>query len=326
MRLKTYTAATTAEAMSLVRRDMGDDAIIVSTQRAADGRGARVTAALELLGTNVAALATEQDNEQHDVAKAIRQALAYHGTPARLTERLVDTATALSLEDPMAAFAGALEASFEFAPIPDIHQDVPAMLVGPPGAGKTVTVAKLAARAILAGRSAGLITTDTQRAGGIEQLAAFTRILNIELRTAHTTADLRKGVADRLAEDGPLYIDTPGTNPFSDSEMDHLSGLIRVAKAEPVLVLPAGGDAMEAAEIASSFADIGATRLLVTRLDMVRRVGGILAAADAARLKFCDVSITPYVADGLSAVNALSLARLIMPHSVETSFRTEASS
>ena len=200
------------------------------------------------------------------------------------------------------------------------------MLVGPPGAGKTVTVAKLAARAILAGRSAALITTDTQRAGGVEQLAAFTRILNIQLKTAHTTAELRRTVADRLAEDGPLYIDTPGTNPFSDSEMDHLSGLIRVAKAEPVLVLPAGGDAMEAAEIASSFADIGATRLLVTRLDMVRRVGGILAAADAARLKFCDVSITPYVADGLSAVNALSLARLIMPHSVETSFRTEASS
>ena len=325
MRLKTYTAATTAEAMSLVRLDMGDDAIIVNTQRGADGRGARVTAAQELLGTNVQTLAIEQDNEKHDVAKTIRQALTYHGAPARLTERLVDTSTATGLEDPLAAFAGALEVTFEFAPIPNIRQDVPAMLVGPPGAGKTVTVAKLAARAILAGRSAALITTDTQRAGGVEQLAAFTRILNIQLKTAHTTAELRRTVADRLAEDGPLYIDTPGTNPFSDTEMDRLGGLIAVAKAEAVLVLPAGGDAMEAAEIASSFADIGATRLLVTRLDMVRRVGGILAAADAARLKFCDVSITPYVADGLSAVNALSLARLIMPHSAETSYRSEAS-
>jgi flagellar biosynthesis protein FlhF len=326
MRLKTYTAATTAEAMNLVRQDMGDEAIIVSTQRAARGSGARVTAALELIGTNVAALATEQDNEKHDVAKTIRQALNYHGTPARLGERLVDTATALGMDDPMAAFAGALEAGFEFAPIPEIGEDVPVILVGPPGAGKTVTVAKLAARAILAGRCAGLITTDTQRAGGIEQLAAFTRILNIELKTAHATADLRRAVAERLIGTGPLYIDTPGTNPFSDSEMDHLGGLIVEAKAEPVLVLPAGGDAMEAADIASSFADIGATRLLVTRLDMVRRVGSILAAADAARLKFCDVSITPYVADGLSPINALSLARLIMPHSAETSFRTEASS
>ncbi|PIR17362.1 MAG: GTP-binding protein, partial [Elusimicrobia bacterium CG11_big_fil_rev_8_21_14_0_20_64_6] len=47
MRLKTYTAPTTAEAMAIVRRELGDQAIIVSTQKDADGRGARVTAALE---------------------------------------------------------------------------------------------------------------------------------------------------------------------------------------------------------------------------------------------------------------------------------------
>ncbi len=326
MRLKTYTAPTTAEAMNLVRQDMGDEAIIVGTQRGAGGRGARVTAALEWLGGTVTALATEQDNEQHDVAKTIRQALNYHGTPARLSQRLVDAAMALGIDDPMTAFAGALEASFQFAPIPEVRQNLPAMLIGPPGAGKTVTVAKLAARAILAGGSAGLITTDTQRAGGIAQLAAFARILNLDLKTAHTAADLRAAVAGRLVGNGPLYIDTPGTNPFSDTEMDHLGGLVAVAGAAPVLVLPAGGDAMEAADIASSFADIGATRLLVTRLDMVRRVGGILAAADAARLKFCLVSITPYVADGLSPVDALSLARLIMPHSAETPYGAETPS
>jgi len=66
MRLKTYTAATTAEAMSLVRQDMGEEAIIVSTQRAADGHGTRVTAALETTAGNVAHLATEQDNEKPD--------------------------------------------------------------------------------------------------------------------------------------------------------------------------------------------------------------------------------------------------------------------
>ena len=49
MRLKSYTAATMAEAMSLVRRELGDDAIIVSTQRAATGKGVRITAALEQL-------------------------------------------------------------------------------------------------------------------------------------------------------------------------------------------------------------------------------------------------------------------------------------
>lgn len=96
--------------------------------------------------------------------------------------------------------------------------------------------------------------------------------------------------------------------------MDSLDQLVRAAGAEPVLVLAAGGDAMEAADIAASFAAIGVGRLVVTRLDMARRLGSLLAAADAARLTFCDVSATPHIADGLSPINPVSLARLIMPH------------
>ncbi len=50
MRLKTFNAPTLAEAMEAVRAEMGDDAIIVSTQRGAEGGGARVVAALEDVG------------------------------------------------------------------------------------------------------------------------------------------------------------------------------------------------------------------------------------------------------------------------------------
>ena len=325
MRLKTYTAATMAEAMDLVRQDMGEEAIIVGTRRGARSRGARVTAALET-AAGITLPASEQDNEKPDVPKTIRQALSYHGTPRRLAERLVEAAVERKSDDVIIAFAGALEAAFSFAPLPEVHAEKPAMLIGPPGAGKTVTVAKLAARAILAGRTVEMITTDTRRAGGVEQLAAFTRILRLELETADDAQALGRTVAARSGNT-PLYIDTAGTNPFSDTEMESLGQLIAAAGAEPVLVLAAGSDAMEAADIASSFADLGATRLLVTRLDMARRVGSILAAADAARLKFCDVSITPYVADGLSAINPVSLARLIMPHAGKTAaptYRTEA--
>ena len=52
-------------------------------------------------------------------------------------------------------------------------------------------------------------------------------------------------------------------------------------------------------------------------MDMARRLGGVLAAADAARLPFCDVGISPGIADGLGAVNPLSLARLLLPGAPE---------
>ena len=96
--------------------------------------------------------------------------------------------------------------------------------------------------------------------------------------------------------------------------MDHLEALASVARAENIVVIAAGGDAMETADIAAEFASIGAKRMVVTRLDMTRRLGSILTAAHAGRLSLSDVSITPGVAEGINPINPVSLARLIMPY------------
>lgn len=58
------------------------------------------------------------------------------------------------------------------------------MLVGPPAVGKTVTVAKLAARAVMARKPVMLVTMDTRRAGAVDQLAAFARVLKVDLGEA----------------------------------------------------------------------------------------------------------------------------------------------
>ena len=47
MRLKTYCAGSMAEAMHLVRKDMGRDAIIVATHQEKPGSEVQITAALE---------------------------------------------------------------------------------------------------------------------------------------------------------------------------------------------------------------------------------------------------------------------------------------
>lgn len=326
MRLKTYTAPTTAEAMAIVRRELGDQAIIVSTQKDADGRGARVTAALENAPEPLLD-AAEAPAEPVNVTETVRQALGYHGTPPRLAERLAATAGALDVADATLAFAGAVDAGFSFRPLPEVEIGRPTMLVGPPGGGKTVTTAKLAARATIAGHRIGVVTTDTYRAGGFDQLAAFTRIMKIDLKSVSGPEALETIV--RGFDPGiPIYVDTQGVNPFDAGEMAALRALIAAAAAEPVLVLAAGGDAMEMAETASAFAALGANRLVVTRLDMARRLGGLLAAADAARMTIADVGITPHVAGGLATINPVSLARMILPHTADetSSAKTKAPS
>lgn len=313
MRLKSYSAASMAEAMALVREELGDDAIIVSTQRASGGQGVRITAALE---------ETTSDDEIHEVlsggvpspvADTVRDQLVYHGLPPRLIERLVKATRAVDTADPTMACAGALDEVFTFAPLPERQAPRPFMLVGPPGAGKTITVAKLAARARLAGRSVGVISADTVRAGALEQLHAFTSILDIDLQKARGADALRELLDGSTLIHDLVFVDTPGINPFNGGDVAYLRTLIEAVDVEPVLVMAAGGDPVEATELAEVFAHLGATRLLATRLDMTRRMGAVLGAADVGQFMICEVSINPHVANGLCPISPVSMARLLVP-------------
>ena len=56
-------------------------------------------------------------------------------------------------------------------------------------------------------------------------------------------------------------------------------GRLGVSNARIMAVLPAGIDAWEAAEFAAGYAGFGATGMIATKLDMARRLGGVLSAA-----------------------------------------------
>ena len=101
--------------------------------------------------------------------------------------------------------------------------------------------------------------------------------------------------------------------PLSEDELEEIGALIAASGAEPVLVLAAGGDARESAMLAEAFGPLGAGRLLLTRLDLARRLGSLLAAADAARLRFSSVSTAPGAAAALVPLNPVSLSRLLLP-------------
>ncbi|MBT3660294.1 MAG: hypothetical protein HN540_11080 [Rhodospirillaceae bacterium] len=322
MRVKTYTAETTVAAMSMVRGELGDEAIMVSTRTGSDGSTC-VTAAIDPV------LPANEDIEEREplvfpdeTEATIRQALAYHGVPPWLSSRLAKAAAAVEAQSPKSTAAtclgAALDEYFSFPPLEDDWPEGPLLLVGPPGSGKTITAAKLCARERVANRHVGVLTADTKRAGGVEQLAAFTRILDIELGTTPTPDDLGQALSADVLKGKRVIIDTPGCNPYDEKEMGDLLALCEAAGGSVVLTLPAGGDPMEAADMARAYADIGAKCMIVTRMDITRRYGGLLAAADGAGLNFADVSISAQVADGLIPLSPLALARLLMPHTEET--------
>jgi flagellar biosynthesis protein FlhF len=199
-----------------------------------------------------------------------------------------------------------------FANLAERRDGQPLLLAGPPGAGKTLAAAKLAARAVLAGQTVRLITTDTGSAGAVEQLTAFARPLKLTVETAEGPAGLAAVIAKRRAALPTMtLIDTQGVNPYDSVELAGLAAQIVAAKADPILVLGAGGDARECGEMAEIFARIGCTRLLVTRLDLARRLGGVLSAA-LTGLALAETGASPIVAHGLQPLTPDALARLLV--------------
>lgn len=316
MRLRTLLAPTMAQAMDMLRRELGEDAIIVSSETSE--HGVKLVAAIEEVDDELptvgqVAIDTYGHASDEDPIDLVHEALMAHGLPNRLLERLIDASFLVGADDPLEALAGALAGTFNFKPL-SIEKRVnqPLMLVGAPGAGKTVGVAKLAFRAIMAGRSVRLITTDTIRAGGIEQLDAFARLMKLPLQTAETERQLAR-LVEAAAPADYILIDTPGVNPYAPRDMAEIQGMAKAIAVEPLLVMAGGGDVVDAMEQALEFARLGINRVLVTRLDMVRRLGSMLAAADAAEIAFADYSMTPSVADGLSPLDPIGLARMLMP-------------
>lgn len=314
-----------SDAMRQIKETLGEDAIIVSSRD--EPGGVRVTAAIEQVNPDAdkpqeslrketpahSAGAQAPEIEDPDlIAERVTDTMLRHRVPASVTDKVVSTLMTLPAGNTETTLARALGKIFGFRDL-GIHTkaNTPLMLVGAPGAGKTLMTAKLAAKQVMDGGMPAIFTTDTARAGGVEQLKAFLDIMKVPLHVAPTAVELRAQLAD-LPQDSQIIIDTGGLNPFDAHEMKELARMMAVQKMEAALVMPAAIDSEESAEIAMTFEILGVTRLIPTRLDFARRLGGLLSAAERAALSFACASHTAQVANGTLALTPDILARLLL--------------
>ena len=185
------------------------------------------------------------------------------------------------------------------------------MLVGLPGAGKTVTTAKLATKAVMNGNKINIISTDNVRAGGIQQLEAFTKILKIDLICAQDGHSLKEAIAAGTPQCQTI-IDCAGGNPFKKSDYIRQKDLISSTEAKVIMLLADGTDPLEAADLAQAYSELGAEGLIGTRIDLAKRHGSLITAAVSGNLDVYGMGVGPSVTDGLEQLNPVSLARLLL--------------
>jgi flagellar biosynthesis protein FlhF len=160
-------------------------------------------------------------------------------------------------------------------------------LVGPTGAGKTTTIAKLAARWTMrhGSQDLALVSTDAYRIGAREQLMTYARILGASVHSANSGQELAR-VLEGLKSKKLVLIDTAGMGPRDVRLSEQLAALAQGAKgAEFLLALPAQGEGLALEEIIRAFAQVKPTACIITKLDEAASLGAVISTTLRHKLK-----------------------------------------
>ena len=285
MHVKRFYEQSVCEALAAAREELGPDALVLSTEMvsASGWRGLMGRRTVALTAAVERPEAAEVLSEDRPVAPP-RRHLKLDPSRANLMARL----TAAGLDE---ALAQAVVARFseaecrglaepairkalaeELTPMSghDAEYAPYEVFIGPPGVGKTTTIAKIAAQARAAqGRSLGLIAADAFRAGAVEHLRSYATVIGAPFRVARSAAELDRALA---ATRHSVLIDTAGRSPNDRHVHDILETLGRKRHVRTHLVMAADTSAASARRVFDRFASARPSRIVITKLDEAESV------------------------------------------------------
>lgn len=167
-------------------------------------------------------------------------------------------------------------------------------LLGATGVGKTTTIAKIAARSVIrhGADKVALLTTDSYRIGGHEQLRIYGRLLGLSVRNIQDADDLQLTLSE-LKNKHIVLIDTMGMSHRDQMVAEQIAMFVRAdANIKKVLVMSTTSSGSTLDEVISTYSKYGIHGCIITKLDETASMGAVLDAVIRRKL------ILHYVTDG----------------------------
>jgi flagellar biosynthesis protein FlhF len=196
-----------------------------------------------------------------------------------------------------------------------------AAVIGPTGIGKTTTIAKLAASlSLTAGASVGMVTLDTSRVAGTQQLLTYGQILEIPVKVAYNKAQLEGALMEFAeAKTDIVLIDTPGRGASETLSLAEMTASLRgVVDLTSYLVIPANLSASNFDSTIVRFNKVAKPdALILTKMDETADndcLGFLINAQAKYQIPLAYVTNGPRVPDDLLVADAhVLIDKLISP-------------
>jgi len=194
-------------------------------------------------------------------------------------------------------------------------------LIGPTGVGKTTTTAKLAARCVIrhGADKVALLTTDSYRIGGHEQLRIYGKLLGVPVRSIKDIEDLQL-MLQELRGKHMVLIDTVGMSQRDQMLAEQIAMLSQCGeKVNHLLLLNAISNGNTLDEVISAYQHHGIYGCIITKVDEAASLGIALDAVIRRKLVLHYVTNGQKVPEDLHAANSRYLLHRIFKSSAEDS-------
>lgn len=185
-------------------------------------------------------------------------------------------------------------------------------LLGPTGAGKTTTAAKLAARfALIEKKRVALVSLDTFRLGATEQLQIYGDLMNVPVEVAADRNEFLR-ILNRHRDKDLILIDTMGRNPRDDHYIEELQTIFSAApNLETHLVQSVTAQENVFEHSLSQFKPVGIHRILLTKIDEGLQFGHLYNIAVRHRIPFSYFTNGQRVPEDIETAGREGVIRLI---------------
>lgn len=212
-----------------------------------------------------------------------------------------------------AAVASEISARLEVEATLGVPGEVRAVvaLVGPPGAGKTTTLVKMAATyGLAARRPVQILSADTLRIAAAEQLRTYAGILGVGFQVADSAGGLAQALEEHRRKD-LILIDTPGLSPQDQEAGRELARfLTQQPEVDIHLVLPATMKTDDLARATGRFETFQPRKLIFTRLDETEALGSVVTLLARTGMPCSFLATGPQIPEDLAPATRERLAGL----------------